>query len=94
MPVGACARLRPARPVRDRWDIDSNRQIETDPEKSSEIEVRFVAEGPRRTRGELEHRNLERHGDGWEAHHDAVGPPGGWARGLRRFAHAVESAEA
>jgi hypothetical protein len=45
--------------------------------------VRFVAEGPDRTRVELEHRNLERHGDGWERMRDGVGAADGWRRGSR-----------
>ena len=34
---------------------------------------------------ELEHRALERHGDGWESMRDAVGSPNGWGDGLRAF---------
>jgi uncharacterized protein YndB with AHSA1/START domain len=74
------------------WDISTAWQIETDPAKTSEIEVRFVAEGAERTRVELEHRNLERHGEGWEKMRDAVGSPGGWRRGLEAFAHRVSQA--
>jgi uncharacterized protein YndB with AHSA1/START domain len=70
------------------WDIDPRWQIETDPARTSEVEVRFVAEGPDRTRVELEHRNLDRHGDGWEQMRDAVGSPRGWSSGLDRFAAA------
>ena len=68
------------------WDISLAWQIETDPAKTSEVEVRFVAEGPDRTRVELEHRHLDRHGDGWEQMRDAVGSPNGWQVGLDRFA--------
>ncbi len=68
------------------WDITNQWKIETDPSKTSEVEVTFAAEGPGRTRVELEHRNLDRHGDGWEAHRDAVGSPDGWQVGLDAFA--------
>lgn len=60
------------------WDINAQWKYETDPEKTSEVEVRFLAEGPDRTRVELEHRELQRHGEGWEGMRDAVGSPGGW----------------
>jgi uncharacterized protein YndB with AHSA1/START domain len=74
------------------WDISPQWQLETDPEKTSEVEVRFVAEGSDRTRVELEHRNLERHGEGWEQVRDAVGSPDGWSVGLRQFADAARAA--
>jgi len=72
------------------WDISPYWQLETDLEKTSEVEVRFIAETDERTRVELEHRNLDRHGDGWERMRDAVGSPGGWD--LTRFAQAAETA--
>jgi uncharacterized protein YndB with AHSA1/START domain len=68
------------------WDINPQWQIETDPEKTSEVDVRFIAEGPERTRVELEHRNLDRHLDGWEAVREGVDSDGGWPLYLRRFA--------
>jgi len=73
------------------WDISAHWQLETDLEKTSEVEVRFLAEGPDRTRVELEHRNLERHGEGWEGMRDAVGSPGGWAAGLRAVADRLKA---
>jgi uncharacterized protein YndB with AHSA1/START domain len=71
------------------WDISPHWQIESDPEKTSEVEVRFVAEGPDRTRVELEHRNLERHGDGWEGLRAGVDGGDGWPLYLRRYADVV-----
>jgi len=71
------------------WDIDLQWKREADPERTSEVEVRFVAEGAERTRVELEHRNLDRHGDGWEQMRDAVGSPGGWSAGLLGYAGAA-----
>jgi uncharacterized protein YndB with AHSA1/START domain len=68
------------------WDINVQWQLESDPARTSEIEVRFVPEGPARTRVELEHRHLDRHGEGWEQMRDAVGSPDGWNVGLARLA--------
>ena len=71
------------------WDISASWQIETDPERTSEVEVRFVAEGAERTRVELEHRHLDRHLDGWQGVRDAVDSGDGWPLYLRRFAEVV-----
>jgi uncharacterized protein YndB with AHSA1/START domain len=68
------------------WDINLDWQIEPDPARASEIEITFVAEEPGRTRVILEHRHLDRHGNGWEQMRAAVGSPGGWNSGLERFA--------
>jgi uncharacterized protein YndB with AHSA1/START domain len=73
------------------WDINTQWQLETNLERTSEVEVRFVVEAPDRTRVELEHRNLARHGEGWEQMRDAVGSPGGWSGGLRLFADAARA---
>jgi uncharacterized protein YndB with AHSA1/START domain len=68
------------------WDIGPTWQIETNHERTSEVDVRFTAETPQRTRVELEHRHLERHGDGWEGVRAAVTGDDGWPLYLRRFA--------
>ena len=71
------------------WDINPQWQIETDLDKTSEVEVRFTAEGPHRTRVALEHRNLDRHGDGWEAVREGVDSAAGWPLYLRRYAEVI-----
>jgi uncharacterized protein YndB with AHSA1/START domain len=71
------------------WDISPQWQIETDLEKTSEVEVRFVSESPERTRVELEHRNLDRHGDGWEGVRASVASEGGWPLYLQRYAEVL-----
>jgi uncharacterized protein YndB with AHSA1/START domain len=71
------------------WDISPRWQIETDPDNSSEVEVVFVAETPQRTRVELEHRHLDRHGPGWEAVRDGVAHDEGWPLYLDRYAALV-----
>ena len=68
------------------WDISPRWQLEDDPENASEIEVRFVAESPERTRVELEHRHLDRHGSGWEGVRDGVEGDQGWPLYLERYA--------
>ncbi len=68
------------------WDISPYWQVEPDLSKTSEVEVRFIAETDQRTRVELEHRNLERHGDGWEGVRAGVAGDDGWPLYLRRYA--------
>jgi uncharacterized protein YndB with AHSA1/START domain len=72
------------------WDITPEWQRETDLEKCSEVEVRFTAQGAGATLVELEHRNLDRHGDGWQSMRDAVGSPNGWR--LDGFARVAQAA--
>jgi uncharacterized protein YndB with AHSA1/START domain len=68
------------------WDIGPTWQIETDLANTSEVEVRFIAEGPDRTRVELEHRHIDRHGPGWDAVYHGVDGDGGWPLYLTRYA--------
>jgi uncharacterized protein YndB with AHSA1/START domain len=68
------------------WDIGPTWQVESEPENTSEVEVTFTAEGPDRTRVELEHRKLDRHGPDWEAVAGGVGADDGWPLYLDRYA--------
>lgn len=71
------------------WNISPHWQIETDVSKRSEVEVRFIADGPDRTRVELQHRHLDRHGDGWQQARATLDSEGGWPGCLRRYAQRV-----
>jgi uncharacterized protein YndB with AHSA1/START domain len=68
------------------WDLSPQWQIEANPAKTSEVEVSFQAESATRTRVELEHRYLDRHGEGWEGVREGVGGDQGWPLYLRRYA--------
>jgi uncharacterized protein YndB with AHSA1/START domain len=69
------------------WDISPRWQIETDRDRTSEVEVRFSAESAQRTRVDVEHRYLDRHGDGWEGLREALGGGDGWPIYLQRLAN-------
>ena len=71
------------------WDLSPQWQVESDLEKTSEVEVRFIAEAPDRTRVELEHRHLDRHGEGWPSMRDAVDGEGGWPLYLQRYGELI-----
>ena len=71
------------------WDIGPTWQLESDLDNASEVEVRFVPDGPDSTRVELEHRFLDRHGSGWESLRAGVDDEQGWPLYLARFADLV-----
>ena len=70
------------------WRIGANWQLEADPDRMSEVEVTFTEIEPNRTRVDLEHRNLDRHGPGWEALL-GVGSDQGWPLYLQRYTELV-----
>jgi uncharacterized protein YndB with AHSA1/START domain len=74
------------------WQISGEWKYEPDIERSSEYEVRFIAEGPSTTRVEFEHRNIERHGEAAPKLFEAFNSDGGWGGILKAFADAAEAA--
>jgi uncharacterized protein YndB with AHSA1/START domain len=73
------------------WDISPHWQLEVDHSRTSEVEVRFIAQTADRTRVVLEHRHLDRHGEGWEGLREGVAGDQGWPLYLGRFADQVGS---
>jgi uncharacterized protein YndB with AHSA1/START domain len=71
------------------WQIAPDRAPEPNPARASEVEVRFVPQGPPGTRVELEHRGLSRHGADGDAYREALGSPDGWPLMLDRYAAAL-----
>jgi len=69
------------------WQIDATWHF--DPNLVTEVEVRFVADGPNRTIVELEHRLLERFGENMETMRKGFDAPGGWQGLLDRYAEAT-----
>ena len=70
------------------WQINGQWQYDPDPAHASEIELRFSADGPDRTRVDLEHRHLDRLVLGKELS-DGIQGGGGWSSILARFAEAA-----
>ncbi|MFI6360703.1 SRPBCC family protein [Streptomyces sp. NPDC050743] len=69
------------------WQIDAAWRF--DPQLITEVEIRFVPEGPHRTRVELEHRDLDRFGEAQGEVRAAFDSPGGWPGLLDAFAQAA-----
>lgn len=69
------------------WQIGADWRF--DPALVTEVEVRFIADGPETTRVELEHRHLERIGEAAARYRALVGGPNGWTEKLEKFAREV-----
>ena len=71
------------------WQIDP--QWQYDPDLDTEVEVNFTADGAG-TLVALEHRHIERMGEGAQAAHTAVGAPNGWTAILEEYRKHAEGA--
>jgi uncharacterized protein YndB with AHSA1/START domain len=72
------------------WHVQPDWTVDVDPARQSEVEVTFTAVDPNRTSVHLEHRNLERHGDGSSGLREAVDSAGGWTISLARLSDVLE----
>jgi len=66
------------------WHLNGEFEYDPDPDRASEVEVRFVAESDGSTRVEVQHRKFDRV-VGAERLREGVGGQGGWNGLLRRF---------
>ena len=71
------------------WHLGPDWKFDPDLAKASEVQVRFTSEGPSATLVELEHSQLERHGEGWEQLRVMLDYPDAWSRTLAEFAKAA-----
>lgn len=60
------------------WDIGAAWELEPVPDRASRVTVTFTPDGPDRTRVEITHSELDRHGEGWETMAAGVDGPNGW----------------
>ncbi|MBB1242195.1 SRPBCC domain-containing protein [Streptomyces durbertensis] len=72
---GRIKEWRPGRRIVMTWRVDASWQSIPDDERASDIEVDFVDEGDGRTRIELAHVRLHRHGEGAERIFQALDGP-------------------
>jgi uncharacterized protein YndB with AHSA1/START domain len=85
-PWGTILQWEPPRRVGFTWQLQPDWKFSEDLTKASEVEISFHEETAARTRVELVHRHLQRHGEGWEKLRIGVDSPGGWTAILERFA--------
>jgi uncharacterized protein YndB with AHSA1/START domain len=74
------------------WHLDATYAYDPDPAKASRVEVTFHDEGGGKTRVELVHSQLDRHGSDWQKMRESVGSMGGWGGILKQFAEAAATA--
>jgi uncharacterized protein YndB with AHSA1/START domain len=74
------------------WHLGPDYKYDPDPSKASRVDVTFHDEGNGKTRVELVHSQLDRHGAGWEKLRDSVGSQGGWGGIVDMFAAAASAA--
>ena len=68
------------------WQISPKRVPEPDPNKASQVTVKFVEKTESEIEVELIHADFQNHGNGVEAYQQAMESPDGWDFLLARFA--------
>ena len=86
----------PPQRVRFSWHLGPGHDqpewvFDPDISKASEVEIRFISEGPSTTLVELEHLNIERHGEGAVQLREMFDGPGAWQGILDLYAKSFRS---
>ena len=81
---GQVLEFQPPKRIVFSWWIQPDRTIDDDPDRASEIEVRFIDEGSL-TRVEFEHRDFSRHGEGASEMRQAMASRQGWPMLLQLY---------
>jgi uncharacterized protein YndB with AHSA1/START domain len=68
------------------WHLDASYAYDPDPARASRVDVSFHDDGDGKTRVELVHSELQRHGGDWQKLRDGVGSQGGWGGIMEMFA--------
>jgi uncharacterized protein YndB with AHSA1/START domain len=71
------------------WQVSPQRLPVPDPDRASEVEVRFIPEGATATLVRLEHRGWERHGEEGARYRDGMAAQPGWPLLLQRYMSAA-----
>ncbi len=79
----------PPKQVSLAWHLDPTFTYNPDPAQASRVDVTFHDEGQGKTRVELVHSQLDRHGAGWQKLREGVGAPTGWNDIMEQFAAAA-----
>ena len=87
---GTVLTIEPTDLFRFAWHVQGDWTCDTNPERQSEVEIVFTAQGHEETHVRLVHSHLERHGEGGHGMAIGVGSPAGWPGGLVRFADVCE----
>jgi uncharacterized protein YndB with AHSA1/START domain len=74
------------------WHLGQDFKYDPDPAKASRVDVTFHDEGSGKTRVDVVHSQLDRHGDGWQKVKESVGSMGGWPLIIEAYAASAATA--
>lgn len=92
-PWGVVAVWEPPRHVGLDWQIGASFDPEPDRASASRLDVHFEDLSDTQTRVTLTHRDLRKHGTGWDRMKASLAGPSGWSWIMQRYAEIVHTAQ-